>query len=284
MGTRLPALPCAERANGAPACAPAAAASGRQARRRCQLQAPGPAASFSAVSFRAVKSRGARLRRGLRPRPGAPTAVPASGDADPFLPPPSPVQAAASLLHCTPLCTRRSPNSLLTGPQSPKKSQAKNLSSRRVTLRKSQQGCGCYPRCGFARAFCPPGADRDCPCSSSLWRIRESVSTPQNEPRWSKALSRELRGWPGMHPGSEPPRGSPLQHESPLGSTLLRAGPWTGGAAPVPRGTPKLRDGAAAASAPRGPVPKCQMRDTSLAGRKGKRSGLSDSEGRTAAV
>lgn len=44
-------------------------------------------------------------------------------------------------------------------------------------------------------------------------------------------------------------------------------------------GTPKLGHGAAAASAPCSLSPKWQMCDTSLAGRKGKRDGLSDREG-----
>lgn len=52
--------------------------------------------------------------------------------------------------------------------------------------------------------------------------------------------------------------------------------PWAGDAARVPGGTPKSRHGAAAAFSPRGLALKCQLRDTSLAGRKGKRNGLSD--------
>lgn len=111
------------RANGVGASAPSSCRERTDAR-RCggvSSRRPGPAASFSTYSFRAVKSRDTRLWMALHASPGNATAKRLCRS--PVMPSPSshpsPVQADAPVIPvlCTPLCTHCSPNSLRTGPQ-----------------------------------------------------------------------------------------------------------------------------------------------------------------------
>lgn len=157
-------------------------------------------------------------------------------------------------------------------PSSPKKCHAKNLSSHCVILKKSKQGWDYYSRCDFAH-FPSSGADRAHPYSSSLWKIMENKSSSQNEPCCSEVHARHVLEVSLEHTQAPSIPDSLLQHESPLGSVLLRAEPWLGGSMHVP-GDPKTD--AWGSSCLHSPQPKCQMCDTSLAGRKGKRKGLSE--------
>lgn len=122
-------------------------------------------------------------------------------------------------------------------PSSSKKCHAKSLSSHCVILKKSEQGWDYYPRCDFAH-FPSSGADRAHLYSSSLWRIMENKSSSQNEPCWSEGHAGHVLEVSLEHTQAPSSPASLLQHESPLGSVLLRAEPWIGDSMHVP-GDPK---------------------------------------------